>query len=195
MDARRRSGSLCSLRLRWQRRQRPRKEPRETLLHNGGLVDDLRASCASDVCRRWHPTGETISPLLHVSFLVQGIKLPTKEGSGSTWDSNIITPGTPFMHRVSVALQYYIHLRLNTDPGWRKISVRAPPSLGIACHEVIRPQWAHVVTCFCLYSGGDGGGTALEMCVLWSGAELGMFYLDLQIRKFKSTKCHNIPCR
>ena len=27
------------------------------------------------------------------------------------------------MHRVSLALQYYAHARLNTDPGWRGITV------------------------------------------------------------------------
>ena len=31
--------------------------------------------------------------------------------------------GTPFMHRLADCLRYYVHDRLNSDPGWKNIKV------------------------------------------------------------------------
>ena len=39
-----------------------------------------------------------------------------------TWDSNAITPGTPFMDILAASLRYWVAYKLNVDPAWEKVS-------------------------------------------------------------------------
>lgn len=52
----------------------------------------------------------------------EGREVPARK-EGRAFDSNVITPGTPFMDRLAQHLRAFIHLKLSTDPGWRGIKV------------------------------------------------------------------------
>ncbi|KAG0131866.1 XRN 5'-3' exonuclease N-terminus-domain-containing protein [Tuber indicum] len=39
------------------------------------------------------------------------------------WDSNAITPGTPFMDILAASLKYWIAKKLNDDPAWAKLKI------------------------------------------------------------------------
>ena len=53
----------------------------------------------------------------------KGFYLPPKKANVQHFDSNCITPGTQFLNRMSMALQYFIQDRLNNDPGWKNLKV------------------------------------------------------------------------
>lgn len=40
-----------------------------------------------------------------------------------TWDSNVITPGTPFMFILAQSVRYWCQWKLNTDPAWADMKV------------------------------------------------------------------------
>lgn len=47
------------------------------------------------------------------------------------WDSNVITPGTEFMTKLSNYIRFYIQDRINTDPLWKTITVLFSVSTGV----------------------------------------------------------------
>eukprot|EP00906_Rhabdomonas_costata_P015567 RCo022367 len=51
----------------------------------------------------------------------RGMELPPPRPA--TWDHNVITPGTEFMEKVTNAIQWYIHDRMNREPAWRQVKV------------------------------------------------------------------------
>lgn len=53
----------------------------------------------------------------------EGIPLPPPKKEEEHFDSNCITPGTPFMDRLAIALRYYIHKKVSTDSAWHSIQV------------------------------------------------------------------------
>nr|PIL97085.1 putative 5'-3' exoribonuclease [Toxoplasma gondii COUG] len=57
---------------------------------------------------------------LRAQFESEGREVPPKK---MRWDSNVITPGTPFMHRLADALTYYIQDRLATNENWKGLRV------------------------------------------------------------------------
>jgi 5'-3' exonuclease len=68
-------------------------------------------------------------PVCSLSGLAMGKEI-TSEAKES-WDSNAITPGTPFMDLLANSLRYWVVQKLNTDPGWKDVrfvySVLCPP--------------------------------------------------------------------
>ena len=65
-------------------------------------------------------------------LLAMGKQVLDDEKTQDSWDSNAITPGTPFMHLLASSLRYWVAQKMNMDPGWKDVSVISlPPSKGV----------------------------------------------------------------
>ncbi|PAV20509.1 5 -3 exoribonuclease 2 [Pyrrhoderma noxium] len=48
---------------------------------------------------------------------------PEMSSERKAWDSNAITPGTPFMDLLARSLRYWVVQKMNSDPGWKDLEV------------------------------------------------------------------------
>lgn len=63
---------------------------------------------------------------LHAQMLARGERTESSDADSKpkkTWDSNSITPGTPFMDLLAASLRYWVSYKLSTDPAWEKMKV------------------------------------------------------------------------
>ena len=65
---------------------------------------------------------EQAEATLREQWASEGREVPPPSSS-RPFDSNVITPGTPFMDRLAVYLRTFIHQKLSSDPGWAGIKV------------------------------------------------------------------------
>lgn len=59
----------------------------------------------------------------HRRMVANGERVDEGHALKKTWDSNSITPGTPFMDLLAASLRYWVSYKLTTDPAWEKLKV------------------------------------------------------------------------
>ncbi|KAJ1987342.1 5'-3' exoribonuclease 2 [Dimargaris cristalligena] len=82
-----------------------------------------RAKMNQQRSRRFRSAQESAEFAAEKEELSRELGLPPLVESGDKFDSNVITPGTPFMARLAAALRYYVAERMNSDPAWAGLQV------------------------------------------------------------------------
>ena len=87
-----------------------------------------RSKCNQQRARRFRTAQEVREHLqLQKEVAANDTSIPLAKllpGEGDRpWDSNVITPGTPFMLQLASFLRFYIRTRISTHPAWKHIRV------------------------------------------------------------------------
>ena len=70
------------------------------------------------------------NPILNF-IIAMGKEVSEEDKNKVSWDSNAITPGTPFMDLLASSLRYWVVQKMNTDPGWKNVRNNTNFTLGI----------------------------------------------------------------
>ncbi|GAO50564.1 hypothetical protein G7K_4688-t1 [Saitoella complicata NRRL Y-17804] len=87
-----------------------------------------RAKMNQQRSRRFRSAQEAAAKERETAALIKQLEDEGREVDESlkgkkTWDSNAITPGTPFMDILAASLRYWIAYQLNYNPGWKDLKV------------------------------------------------------------------------
>ncbi|KAL4075753.1 exoribonuclease 2 [Scleroderma citrinum] len=87
-----------------------------------------RAKMNQQRSRRFRSAQEAIDKaearrLAVAEWEAMGKVISDEEKNKESWDSNAITPGTPFMDLLASSLRYWVVEKMNTDAGWKDLQV------------------------------------------------------------------------